>query len=122
MRWSGVLISGALGGLGGLVYILAGVSEWKFENGVAGFGFLAMAVMIFGQYKPLRIGVSAVLFGLFRALGSVYTGFPLLVALHLPSTVYNMLPYIVCLIILTFTSKNSRAPKADGIPYDKSSR
>ena len=122
MRWSGVLISGALGGLGGLVYILAGVSEWKFENGVAGFGFLAMAVMIFGQYKPLRIGVSAVLFGLFRALGSVYTGFPLLVALHLPSTVYNMLPYIVCLIILTFTSKNSRAPKADGIPFDKSSR
>lgn len=122
MRWSGVLISGMLGGLGGLVYILAGVSEWKFENGVAGFGFLAMAVMIFGQYKPLRIGVSALLFGFFRALGSVYTGFDFLVALHLPSTVYNMLPYIVCLVILAFTSKNSHAPKADGIPYDKSSR
>ncbi|MDD7281217.1 ABC transporter permease [Floccifex sp.] len=122
MRWSGVLISGMLGGLGGLVYILAGVSEWKFENGVAGFGFLAMAVMIFGQYKPLRIGVSALLFGFFRALGSVYTGFDFLVALQLPSTVYNMLPYIVCLVILAFTSKNSHAPKADGIPYDKSSR
>ena len=40
MRYAGVLISGALGGLGGLVYITAGVSEWKFENGVAGFGFL----------------------------------------------------------------------------------
>ena len=49
MRWTGVLISGALGGLGGLCYILAGVSIWKFENGVAGFGFLALAVMIFGQ-------------------------------------------------------------------------
>ena len=49
MRYAGVLISGALGGLGGLVYITAGVSEWKFENGVAGFGFLALAVMIFGQ-------------------------------------------------------------------------
>ena len=48
MRYAGVLISGALGGLGGLVYITAGVSEWKFENGVAGFGFLALAVMIFG--------------------------------------------------------------------------
>ena len=44
MRYAGVLISGALGGLGGLVYITAGVSEWKFENGVAGFGFLALAV------------------------------------------------------------------------------
>ena len=47
MRYAGVLISGMLGGLGGIVYITAGVSEWKFENGVAGFGFLALAVMIF---------------------------------------------------------------------------
>lgn len=54
MRYAGVLISGALGGLGGLVYITAGVSEWKFENGVAGFGFLALAVMIFGQWKPVN--------------------------------------------------------------------
>ncbi|MBQ0065532.1 MAG: ABC transporter permease [Firmicutes bacterium] len=122
MRWSGVLISGLLGGLGGIVYIMAGVSEWKFENGVAGFGFLAMAVMIFGQYRPLRIGVSALLFGFFRALGNVYTGFGFLVALNIPSTLYNMLPYIVCLIVLTFTSKNSRAPKADGIPYEKGQR
>ncbi|MDO4467672.1 MAG: ABC transporter permease [Bacillota bacterium] len=122
MRWAGVLISGLLGGLGGLVYIIAGVSEWKFENGVAGFGFLAMAVMIFGQYRPLRIGVSALLFGFFRALGNVYTGFNFLVALNIPSTIYNMLPYIVCLLVLTFTSKNSRAPKADGIPYEKGQR
>ena len=68
MRYAGVLISGALGGLGGLVYITAGVSEWKFENGVAGFGFLALAVMIFGQWKPVNIGLAALLFGLFRAL------------------------------------------------------
>ena len=59
MRYAGVLISGALGGLGGLVYITAGVSEWKFENGVAGFGFLALAVMIFGQWKPVNIGLAA---------------------------------------------------------------
>ena len=70
MRYAGVLISGALGGLGGLVYITAGVSEWKFENGVAGFGFLALAVMIFGQWKPVNIGLAALLFGLFRALSN----------------------------------------------------
>ena len=92
MRYAGVLISGALGGLGGLVYITAGVSEWKFENGVAGFGFLALAVMIFGQWKPVNIGLAALLFGLFRALSNVYTGFPTLRDLNLPSTVYNMLP------------------------------
>jgi len=122
MRYAGVLISGLLGGLGGIVYITAGVSEWKFENGVAGFGFLALAVMIFGQWKPTRIAISALIFGLFRALGNVYTGFDFLKNMELPSAVYNMLPYIICLIILAFTSQRSRAPKAEGIPYDKGQR
>ena len=122
MRYAGVLISGLLGGLGGIVFITAGVSEWKFENGVAGFGFLALAVMIFGQWKPTRIALAALLFGLFRALSNVYSGFSLLSALNLPSTVYNMLPYIISLIVLAFTSQKSRAPKAEGIPYDKGSR
>ncbi len=122
MRYAGVAISGALGGLGGLVYITAGVSEWKFENGVAGFGFLALAVMIFGQWKPVNIGLAALLFGLFRALSNVYTGFGALVALNLPGTLYNMLPYIISLVVLVFVSGNSRAPKAEGIPYDKGQR
>lgn len=122
MRWAGVLISGFLGGLGGIVYITAGVSEWKFEMGVAGFGFLALAVMIFGQWKPTRIALAALLFGMFRALSNVYSGIAFLAALHIPSTVYNMLPYIISLIVLALTSKNSRAPKAEGIPYDKGMR
>ena len=122
MRWAGVLLSGILGGLGGICYSLAGVSIWKFENGVAGFGFLALAVMIFGQWKPGRIALAALLFGLFRALSNTYVGFPSLAALNLPGNVYNMMPYIVSLIVLALTSKNSRAPKAEGIPYDKGSR
>lgn len=122
MRYAGVMISGVLGGLGGIVYITAGVSEWKFENGVAGFGFLALAVMIFGQWKPLRIALAALLFGMFRALSNVYSGFDFLTALNIPSTVYNMMPYIISLVVLTFTSKNSKAPKAEGIPYDKGLR
>lgn len=122
MRYAGVLISGVLGGLGGIVYITAGVSEWKFENGVAGFGFLALAVMIFGQWKPTRIALAALLFGLFRALSNVYTGFSILSALNLPGNMYNMLPYIISLVVLAFTSKKSRAPKAEGIPYDKGQR
>ena len=122
MRYAGVIISGLLGGLGGLVYILAGVIEWRFEYGVAGFGFLSLAVMIFGQWKPIRIAVSALLFGLFRSLSNVYTGFGFLNSLNLPSTVYNMLPYIISLIVLVLFSANSAAPKAEGIPYDKGSR
>ena len=116
------MISGALGGLGGLVYITAAVSEWKFENGVAGFGFLALAVMIFGAWKPFRIALAALLFGLFRSLSNVYTGFPFLEQLNLPGTIYNMMPYIISLIVLIIFSKNSAAPKAEGIPYDQGSR
>lgn len=122
MRWAGVLISGLLGGLGGIVYITSGVSEWKFEIGVAGFGFLSLAVMIFGQWKPEKIGLAALLFGFFRALSNVYTSFDWLVALNIPSTFYNMLPYIISLLVLAFTSKNSAAPKAEGIPYEKGTR
>ena len=122
MRYAGVLISGMLGGLGGIVYITAGVSEWKFENGVAGFGFLALAVMIFGQWKPRLIALAALLFGAFRALSNIYSGFDFLTALNLPGTFYNMLPYIISLVILAIFSKNSSAPKAEGIPYDKGQR
>ena len=122
MRYAGVLLSGLLGGLGGIVYITAGVSVWKFENGVAGFGFLALAVMIFGQWKPTRIALAALLFGFCRALGNVYSGFDFLLNMNIPSVVYNMLPYIISLVVLAFTSRKSRAPKAEGIPYDKGSR
>ena len=122
MRYAGVLISGLLGGLGGIVYITAGVSVWKFENGVAGFGFLALAVMIFGAWHPLKIALAALLFGFCRALGNVYSGFDFLLNMNIPSVVYNMLPYIISLVVLAFTSKKSRAPKAEGIPYDKGSR
>ena len=122
MRWYGVLISGLLGGIGGMAYIVPAVGDWNFEIGVAGMGFLALAVMIFGQWKPTRIALAALLFGFFRALGNVYTGFAFLKAMNLPSSVYNMLPYIISLIVLAFTSKKSRAPKAEGIPYDKGSR
>ena len=66
--------------------------------------------------------LAALLFGFFRALGNVYTGFAFLKVMNLPSSVYNMLPYIISLIVLAFTSKNSRAPKAEGIPYDKGQR
>ncbi len=122
MRYAGVIISGILGGLGGIVYITSGVSEWKFENGVAGFGFLALAVMIFGQWKPMNIALAALLFGLMRALSNVYVAFDFLAGLPIPGAVYNMLPYIISLLVLIFTSKKSRAPKAEGIPYDKGSR
>ena len=78
--------------------------------------------MIFGQWKPLYIGAATLLYGMLRALSNVYSGFSLLESLHLPGGVYNMLPYIISIVVLAFTSKRSRAPKSEGIPYDKSMR
>ena len=119
---SGVIISGALGGLGGIAFIASANSTWSFDNGVAGFGFLALAVMIFGKWKPISIFLGALLFGFFRALGAVYTSFDWLQALNMNPSIYKMLPYIVCLIVLGFTSRKSYAPKAEGIPYEPGQR
>ena len=64
--------------------------------------------MIFGQWKPTRIALAALLFGLFRALSNVYTGFDFLKALNLPSQLYNMMPYIISLVVLAFTSNKGQ--------------
>lgn len=136
MRYSGVAISGALAGMGGFVYALT-TSNCMSNGDVAGFGFLALAVMIFGNWKPLNIAGAALLFGLFKCLAAGYSsidingdGVKLLYVLSKDPTwgkflnpnLYRMLPYLISLIVLAFTSKKSRAPKAEGIPYDKSTR
>jgi simple sugar transport system permease protein len=122
MRWSGVLISGFLGGIGGMAYIVPAVGDWNFEAGVAGMGFLALAVMIFGQWKPLNIAIAAVFFAVFRAMANIFDSISFLNALNWPKEIYNMMPFAASMIVLAFTSKNSRAPKAEGVPYDKGSR
>ena len=122
MRWAGVLMSGALGGIGGMAYIVPAVGDWNFEMGVAGMGFLALAVMIFGQWKPLNIAGAALFFAVFRAMANIFDSIPFLAALGWPKEIYNMMPYVASMVVLAFTSKKSRAPKAEGIPYDKGSR
>ena len=122
MRWAGVLLSGFLGGIGGAAYIIPAVGDWNFEMGVAGMGFLALAVMIFGQWKPVGIAAAAVFFAVFRAMANIFDSIAFLNALNWPKEIYNMMPFIASMVVLAFTSKKSRAPKAEGIPYDKGSR
>lgn len=117
MRYAGVIISGILGGIGGIAYITASVNEWEFSDGVVGFGFLALAVMIFGQWNTFKIAIAALIFGALRALSNVYTGFEFLDSLGLPSEFYNILPYAICLLVLVFFSGGSSAPKSAGVPY-----
>ena len=128
MRYTGTTISGALAGMGGFVYALT-TANCTANGDVAGFGFLALAVMIFGNWKPGNIAVASLLFGLFKCIAAAYStidingdGIFWLAEIGISSHLYRMLPYLVTLVVLAFTSKKSRAPKAEGIPYDKGSR
>ncbi len=128
MRYAGTTISGALAGMGGFVYALT-TANCSSNGDVAGFGFLALAVMIFGNWKPLSIAGASLLFGFFKCLAAGYSsidingdGIYMLRELGISAHLYRMLPYLITLIVLAFTSKNSRAPKAEGIPYDKGQR
>ena len=120
IRYAGVLISGALAGLGGLVYVLP--ASTNFNATVSGYGFLALAVLIFGQWKPLRIFVAAFFFGLMKTVAASYSGIPVLKDLGIPSDIYKMIPYIATMVVLAFTSRRSQAPRASGVPYDKGAR
>lgn len=120
MQYAGVMISGALAGLGGLVFVVP--TSTNFNASVAGYGFLALAVLIFGQWKPIRIMWASLFFGLTKAVAAAYSGIPFLNNMGIPSYLYKMIPYIATLIVLIFTSKNSQAPRASGVPYDKGAR
>lgn len=128
MRYAGVTISGALAGMGGFVYALT-TANCASTGDVAGFGFLALAVMIFGNWKPLNIALASLLFGMFKCVAASYAsldingdGIYALGQLGISPHFYRMLPYLITIVVLAFTSKKSRAPKAEGIPYDKGSR
>ncbi len=120
MRYSGVLISGLLGGIGGLMLIIC--TAGTYRGSVNGYGFLAIAVLIFGQWKPVKVFFAALFFALFNTIASFNSSIPFLYALELPKGLYKLLPYVATLIVLAFTSKKSKGPKAVGIPYDKGKR
>ena len=128
MRYFGTIISGCLAALGGFIYALtaAGCSS---NGDVAGLGFLALAVMIFGNWKPVPIALAALLFGALKCISAGYASIDIngdgvfwLREIGISSHVYRILPYLITLIVLAFTSKKSRAPKAEGQPYDKGKR
>ncbi|MCQ2353661.1 MAG: ABC transporter permease [Clostridia bacterium] len=121
MRYLGTTISGALAGCGGYIYI-ATTAGGTAESTVAGMGFLALAIMIFGNWKPLGIALGAVMFGFLKCIGAVSSSIDLLKNLGLPMYFYNIIPYFVVLVVLAFTAKKSGCPKAEGIPYDKGMR
>lgn len=128
MRYIGTIISGCLAAFGGFIYALT-AAGCTSTGDVAGLGFLALAVMIFGNWKPVPIALAALLFGALKCISVGYLyidfnndGIYALANLGISSHTYRILPYLITLVVLAFTSKNSRAPKAEGQPYDKGKR
>lgn len=120
IRYAGVIISGVLAGIGGVVFVVP--TSTNFNASVAGYGFLAIAVLIFGQWRSNKILLAAFFFGIMKTLSSAYSAIPVLKSLPISNEIYKMIPYLATLIVLAFLSKSSQVPRAEGIPYDKGGR
>jgi len=118
MRYLGVMISGGMSALGGAIILLTYAGE--FNGSVAGLGFLALATLIFGQWRPLGILGAAFFFGFASTIANVSQAIPSLATI--PGVILKVFPYVVTLIALVLFSKSSQAPKAAGEPFDTSKR
>jgi simple sugar transport system permease protein len=117
MRYSGVLISGALAAIGG-AYISIGQSSLFTRNMTAGRGFIALAALIFGKWKPVPTMLACLLFGFADALQIQLQGVPIR-GVEIPNQFIQIIPYVLTIVVLAGFIGQSRAPRALGIPYEK---
>lgn len=118
VRYMAVVISGAFAGLGGATFIVTLSGE--FNGTAAGLGFLALAALIFGQWKPWGILGATFFFGFASTVANVSQVIPVLA--QIPGIYLKTFPYVITLLALILSSKSSQAPKAIGEPYDKGKR
>lgn len=118
MRYVGVLLSGAFSALGGAVIIVTYSGE--FNGTAAGLGFLALAALIFGQWRPLGILGATLFFGFASTVANVSQVIPQFKVI--PPVILQTFPYVVTLIALIVFSKSSQAPRAAGEPFDSGKR
>ena len=119
IRYIGVILSGALAGIGG-AYLSIGQSSLFTRNMTAGRGFIALAALIFGKWRPVQTMLACLLFGFADALTIQMQGVAKLPSGEdIPVQFIQMIPYVVTIIVLAGFIGQSRAPKAIGIPYEK---
>lgn len=116
-RYICVILSGILAGIGGATVTLGIVAQFT-QTSVAGQGFIALAAVIFGKWKPLGAYRACLIFGFSQALTVVLGGG----AVAVPTEILAMLPYVLTIVILILFIGKSVAPKADGVPYVKGRR
>jgi simple sugar transport system permease protein len=113
MRFAGVLISGALAAIGG-AYLSIGQSSLFTRNMSAGRGFIALAALIFGKWRPVQTMFACLLFGFAEALSIQMQG-----VAKVPVQFIQIIPYVLTIVVLAGLIGSSRAPKALGLPYRK---
>jgi general nucleoside transport system permease protein len=119
MRYIGVIISGALGGIGGGVYAQSISSDFSHAT-ISGQGFMALAALIFGKWHPLGAMGAALFFGFAQSLSIIGSSLPLLE--NIPSVYLLIAPYILTILALTGFIGRAEGPKALGTPYIKGNR
>lgn len=118
-RYIGVMLSGALAGLGGATITLTTTSSFA-HNTISGQGFIALAALIFGKWNPLGVVGAAMFFGFAQALRNFAQLFEF--SKQIPAEFFYMLPYVLTLIVLAGGIGRSNAPAALGEPYDPARR
>ncbi|MDQ3804556.1 MAG: ABC transporter permease [Acidobacteriota bacterium] len=118
MRYAAVLLSGALAGVGG-AYLSIGQSSLFTRNMTAGRGFIALAALIFGKWRPVQTMLACLLFGFTEAVAIQLQGVPLWGGEEIPNQFIQIIPYLLTIIVLAGFIGQSRAPRALGIPYQK---
>jgi len=118
MRYSGVLIAGALAGIGG-AYLSIGQSSLFTRNMTSGRGFIALAALIFGKWKPFQTMLACLLFGFTEAVSYQMQAVKLPSGDDIPVQFIQMVPYVVTIVVLAGFIGSSRPPHALGIPYQK---
>ncbi|RLL45375.1 ABC transporter permease [Oceanobacillus piezotolerans] len=119
IRYIAVILSGALGGLGGSVFALTIVSNFS-QSTIVGQGFMALAAVIFGKWHPLGAMGAAIFFGLAQSLSVVGAGIPVLS--DIPQVFLLIAPYVLTILALAGFIGRAEAPKANGVPYIKGGR
>jgi len=118
MRYSGVLIAGVLAGIGG-AYLSIGQSSLFTRNMTSGRGFIALAALIFGKWRPFQTMLACLLFGFTEAVSYQMQAVKLPSGEDIPVQFIQMVPYVVTIIVLAGFIGSSRPPRALGIPYQK---
>ena len=114
LRFRNVLLAGLVAGIGGAYFTIGSVGSFGKEM-TSGAGFIALAALIFGKYRPMGAVAAALLFGFSDNLGSTLS----IIGVSIPSEFMLMVPYIATIIAVTGLVGRVRAPAADGVPYTR---